>query len=261
MHTEIPISDDQIIERLQNRVEYEQNLRQLKDWSDDWHNWEGTTHTTPLLSLSIIRSYYDNLIELDTINQKRNDDELFNIANLYDNQMPINFSHYPVITSPACSSAEWRFYSMLKKVNQQTDDEHRLITVYYDDRQPVFIQKNRGSLTALNLVPLRIAGCYVPTGTIVEISSSVSSVINARHKYVDGSQYISMPLYDVGISPIRISSWAYQDPLDRALFACQKQSDDQIEINHQTLQKVTSVDIEDFRQAAKVVMSFTGVTR
>jgi hypothetical protein len=252
----------QVQDHLLDRLEDERSSLYLDEWLEG-HNerddWDSVIQTAPLPSLRMIRTQYDKLQDPGDGYNPYNDEILFSIAGLPSCTSDLQFDVGPQ-DAACCPSAEWRFRSMLDNVAGSTDKVHEIIKVFHTDiGEPVFIEKERGANTAMSLLSVRVSGICVPKGSIVELHASEESLDSAASVMIGDTNFVSVLLGEVSVAPSRVSPWAYEEPLDRGLFACEEQSNGTIEVDSERLRMLAVTDLEDFRQAARSVIALTGL--
>jgi hypothetical protein len=160
-----------------------------------------------------------------------------------------------------CSDAEGFFAKAIEQVNKGGDYGQPLVSVYHDDNgRPLAFRKLKRSSSALNLEQMQVAGIIVPKGTIIRVGqdktlTQTGEVTRNGHKVqtylVDGK---------LSISPLRIGAWAYEDALDRALFATTSYKR-KMELNRNKSVPLKKYTWEDFTSAADKAMEMCGVVR
>lgn len=180
-------------------------------------------------------------------------------------QPPVTNQVAATITNhSSCPDAEKYFTSALRHVNRlyQGDRtrQHRRVSVYVDqDYAPIALRKHTESSTALLLQPVRHteSGIVFPVGTIVGVASTQTEptpppLIGSFSPYKSGN--FGVQTFDASegltVFPLRLSPWAYSDPLDRALFGVNSPEPGILGYDTARANLVTGVQIGDFQEAA-----------
>ena len=172
-----------------------------------------------------------------------------------------------------CSDAEGRFVSTLRRVE---DEEERLlagpdteIIVYHDDTEtPILLQKATGEKTSITLQGIGFGDFVLPPGTIVTLDRG-AKVGDTGIKYRRSDILVTRELQKTQkILPVRLSPWAFNDPMDRAIFGTSGMA----EIGNPRPEELTSADcymtraklcaehrIDDFRACAQKVLEICSV--
>lgn len=162
----------------------------------------------------------------------------------------------------ACADAEGYFYDAGRQVFGRKYRTQPQVSIYCGtDGRPLAFRKSKSESSALTLEPLLASGMTLPAGTIVGLdkdrTTQTGEAIRSRSK-----QRFKLKTYQVDgpieVTPLRLSAWAYREPLDRAIFGFY---DDRGELYYDAGrgQKARELDIEDFRRAACMVTSACGV--
>ena len=136
-------------------------------------------------------------------------------------QVPVYESGWTSKKGDACSMAEWRFIDALQQVKWLRTIGQPIVSTYHDeDGSPILFRKSDYESTAINLKALAMGDDIVlPAGTIVAVSNTMNRNPTGQRK----GRSFTLASYalpqTINIAPIRISPWAYDDPIDRATFA------------------------------------------
>lgn len=202
------ITAEQVLGHLQNRLDYERSLPALQELSDELteYQWAGPMLTEPLPSLSLIRAQYMALSNDNAGDAAAQVRTLSGIAGLPKALPVMDFAYDLSVPSPSCPSAEENFASMARRAFGEDERKHSVVRVFHSDvGDPIFIQKSKGSPSALSLVPVRVAGIDLPAGTIVDIVSSKKVLKSARQEVARDTTFQSVRLGSVAIAPLRVS--------------------------------------------------------
>ena len=159
-----------------------------------------------------------------------------------------------------CAKAEPYFARLYRQIMLKQARPHTLITVYYDDSgTPLMLEKLEEAASALSLTPIQLGGIALPAGSLVKILANRKSITTAPNKEV---KYRAQEAQKgiIGVEPLRISPWAYADPLDRALFGVQTRHDGEVVYAGLRAGQASSLTIGDFQEAAAVVMQMCGLS-
>lgn len=174
-----------------------------------------------------------------------------------------------------CTRVESTFGQLLAQVKGKKS-YHPKVSVYFDPatQKPIIIRKTYDNTSGLALAPISADGVYIPQGTVVGFPYRY----DAGHETADGqfelvgksqqggAAYASYALGpDAGIEPMRLTAWAFDDPLDRTLFAVRAEASvnggyDIKEYDRQRANMLQKTSLADFQQAAARIMEMTGVT-
>lgn len=160
-----------------------------------------------------------------------------------------------------CSQAERHFQSALNQLETGSPEGHSKVSIYHDDHgEPLLLRKKIAESTALTLVPLALDNMVVPPGAIV----SVDNRANRRQSgQVDHGRF-SVHSYQAGpdlrVNPLRLSAWAYDDPLDRGLFAvngwafAQSPEESELYYSASKAKMLERTALQDFVVAAEIAL-------
>ncbi len=192
--------------------------------------------------------------------------ELGQIAGITPAKNPLR-SRFLSIGMGGCSSAEDFFVDTASQILANEDRNQASIQVFHDkEGSPVFLKKHFDEPNALSLRPLSIEGLYMPPGSLVAIDKRLEKSItgkgiislNQSEDYIYSAHQISEPL---SIAPLRVTPWAYEAEIDRALFACRiNPSTDIAEYDKSRAENIETYKLEDFEQAARTVLSLCGIS-
>lgn len=180
-------------------------------------------HSAPRPSLRLLMAGYGDFEKAPTPEVARFVQErLFPLVGLEELTEPLSADAGSLRYGVGCDEAEDRFYSSASQLASGHYVGHRKISTYCDaDGRPLLYRKSFAESTALSLVPLSIYDMYIPPGTIVAVDPSMD---------VASSGYRARPYHEIeaytvrdrlALNPVRLSAWAFDDPLDRSLFACE----------------------------------------
>lgn len=175
-------------------------------------------------------------------------------------------------TSIACIQTEARFVGALKQINTRSYQLQNRVSVTVDETgTPVLFRKGNAESTALTLCNLEVGECVFPPGTIVDIrDNNENNPTHTRRNKLNGHRerldVHALP-DEFTAAPVRLSPWAFDDPLDRAIFGMsggidRQGSDLQIprsssfEASRAEIAQAYSID--DFRDAANQVLLLCG---
>lgn len=158
-----------------------------------------------------------------------------------------------------CKDAETYFVECLSQINGQSEGRQTRISVYHTpEGTPLAIRKSYEQSTALTLQPAEL----IPAGTIASISYNKRAKTTGKTT-LSRDYYCSLATYQVDgeleLAPLRISPWAYDDPIDRALFAVTDNGQGKPHYSERRAELITGHNLDDFRQAADQVMQLCGV--
>lgn len=175
-------------------------------------------------------------------------------------------------TSIACIQTEARFVGALKQINSRSYQLQNRVSVIVDETgTPVLFRKGSAESTALTLCNLKVDGCIFPPGTIVDIrgnnennpTHTIQNKLNGHRERLD---VFAIP-DDLTAAPVRLSPWAFHDPLDRAIFGMSGgiiregsdlQASQDLHFNPSRADIAVSYEIGDFRDAASQVLVLCG---
>jgi len=176
-------------------------------------------------SLRLLRAGYNDFMECPTPEVARFvQDNLFPLVGLEEAPEPLPVATAGSRSGVGCDDSEDYFYDSASQLARDHYVGHRRISVYRDEEgRPLLYRKSHVESTALSLVPLSLHDMYVPPGSIVSVGSDTEVALTARHpcKYYDVEVYTLGGGGRLPVNPLRLSAWAFSDPLDRALFACE----------------------------------------
>lgn len=166
-----------------------------------------------------------------------------------------------------CADAEPMFVGALRQLTMgqsvENDDyaSHERLSAYHAaDGTPIALRKQRTDSTALLLRPVEIYdNVTAPSGTIVDIVGVTETTGQAKlrdNTLLNTYQTTEQTL----LSPLRISPWVHQDPLDRALFGIEAPSDRPY-VDLDRAREVAGVALSDFHDAAIQIMDLCGALR
>ncbi len=175
-------------------------------------------------------------------------------------------------TSIACVQTEAKFVGALKQVNSRSYQLQNRVSVTVDETgAPVLFRKGNAESTALTLCNLEVGGCIFPPGTIVDIrdnneNNPTHTMRNKLNGYKERLDVHALP-DEFTAAPVRLSPWAFDDPLDRAIFGMsggiikedsglQISKDSSFEASRAEIAQV--YNIGDFRDAANQVLLLCG---
>ncbi len=159
----------------------------------------------------------------------------------------------------SCPVAERSFADLVAQVKnpRQKDLTYRndkVSTYLSNTGVPMLLRKTVDVSTALSLVDIEMPGLVLPAGTIVNIDHEGTSQIAERVKY--GATYKTFEFGGTPkIRPLRLSPWAFDDPMDMTLFADRAIKNPTVP-DFEDTGKLVHLGIKDFRQAALRVMEF-----
>lgn len=175
-----------------------------------------------------------------------------------------------------CSNAEHYFAVAVDQIEAEfTTGRNREISVYHDDGgNPLFLRKKLDVSTALTLDDMEFEGIPVPPGTIVAMrpndyyndTNAVTGMFRSKddEKPVSTFRTIRFDSDIDAILPLRLSAFAFPDPMDRALFAAQeiqinpKYGD--VALNVARLNDRIDYDLPRFQKAAHTLLDACGIT-
>lgn len=158
----------------------------------------------------------------------------------------------------ACPLADEAFNAALQQVRRERYVEHSRISAYHDQNgTPLLFRKTADERTALTLVPFEMKGFTIPAGTIVGVSSNT---FFAKPTGRDEHKRFAFESWqwtdDYGITPLRLSPWAYENPEDRALFACEGWpfEGDWMEYDRYRADMIKRTSLDDYAAAAQRIV-------
>jgi hypothetical protein len=160
-----------------------------------------------------------------------------------------------------CWDAEEYFNDCLTQINTGRYRLQTRISVYHDRQgTPLALRKHEATSSAITLVPVSIEGILVPPGSITGVGAHMNKVMTGVVQRDDAPTYATYLVNNpFAIRPQRLSPWAYDDPLDRSLYALEdgpKNGDP--EYKRARGRFIEGRTLDDFRQAADKVMSMCG---
>ena len=230
--------------------------------------WYFTNQTTPTPLMDIMAEMFINMAERDhsadpqLLSFVTAQAEPFIAAHENPLSARINFKRN---NSEACESAEGYFNAALKQVRSLRSHGQRIVSAYHDSTgSPILFRKSNLESTALTLVPIHTAGIVLPPGTIVGVSNGESTEQAGVDEHLNYT-FKSIQLSDEDtIMPVRLSPWAYADPIDRSMFACEGQVlggkkssiPKDVWYNRYRAEMLRRTSIEDFTAAAAKIVEF-----
>lgn len=157
----------------------------------------------------------------------------------------------------ACDLAEGAFNAALQQVRRGRYKDNVRISAYHDESgTPLLFRKTADERTALTLVPFQMKGFAIPAGTIVGVSNKAFAKPIGRDEHKRFAFESWRWTDDYGIRPLRLSPWAYEDPEDRALFACEGWpfEGDWVEYDRYRADMVKRTSLEDYTAAAQRIV-------
>jgi|GEM_PF-3609323 len=119
-----------------------------------------------------------------------------------------------------CPRAESYFHSALEQLRSRWFEGHSRLSVYHDaEGTPLLLRKKVDESTGLTLAPLALKNMVLPPGTIVTVGSAANKQQTGFIRHSQFSIHSYSADDSLELTPLRLSAWAYDDPLDRALFA------------------------------------------
>jgi hypothetical protein len=165
----------------------------------------------------------------------------------------------------ACSDAEGYYHDCLSQINTGRYRWQQKVSVYHDRQgRPLALRKGSASSSAITLVPLSLSGIAVPPGTIGAIGPDMHNLPTGTAQQRQHSAIYGTYMIDeggLGMHPERLSPWAYDDPLDRAVFALDYTGEDEKLASYirEHGRIVEGRTLDDFQEAAHKVMAMCGV--
>jgi hypothetical protein len=167
----------------------------------------------------------------------------------------------------SCSQAEDFFVLAVKQIgsNGRADDHDRISVYHNADGTPIALRKTKIESTALLLEPAVSPQLVpIPAGTVVHVGPNASYVKTGEFDYLDrrNRPKTRYQTFEVGgedtgleVAPLRLSPWAYEDPLDRAVFAISRYNTGaEVQYDSDRAKLAQGFSIDDFRLAARSVM-------
>lgn len=192
--------------------------------------------------------------------------ELSQMAGITQTKNPLR-SRFLSIGMGGCPSAEDFFVDTASQILTNDDRKQISIQVFHDKKgSPVFLKKHFDEPNALSLKPLSIEGLFMPAGSLVAVdprhskraTGKQSVTLNPQEPYQYSTHVISEPM---SIAPLRITPWAYEAEIDRALFACRiNPSTDIAEYDQSRAERIETYQLQDFQQAARTVLDMCGIS-
>jgi hypothetical protein len=163
-----------------------------------------------------------------------------------------------ICTLVACRIAEGYFANTLRQMEGENPigELQPRITVYYNgEGVPLALEKAALEKSALLLEPVVMGDITLPTGTIVSVDPKIDKAKSGQARAGDNG-FITYQVEDGGfdIMPGRLSPWAYDQAIDRSLFAISGGWAGSVNYDAKHGQMIEERTIEDFRQAAHKVM-------
>jgi len=159
-----------------------------------------------------------------------------------------------------CTDAEnsfWDTYNQVSGAMPSNRKMQSILSVYYDqDGNLLALGKKRKEASSLLLAPIGIEDdVFLPAGTIVGIEHGGLKQAG-RHDYGDWHAKAYLVAGQPHLQPIRLSAWAYDNPLDRTLFAVSRDSE---RYDDERAAIVTSLTLDDFRAVGAQILSDCGI--
>lgn len=175
-------------------------------------------------------------------------------------------------TNIACVQTEARFVGALKQIKTRSYRLQSRVSVTVDETgTPVLFRKGNAESTALTLCNLEVGGCIFPPGTIVDVrDNNENNPTHTKRNKLNGHREqldVHAIPEDLTAAPVRLSPWAFDDPLDRAIFGMsggiirgasdlQMSKDSSFEASRAEIAQ--TYNISDFRDAANQVLLLCG---
>jgi hypothetical protein len=159
-----------------------------------------------------------------------------------------------------CIHAEGYFKGCLDQINLGQFGFQDRIKTYHDAKgTPIALQKSKSESTALTLKPLTVDGATViPAGTIAGVDTRMMRTKTGSMR----GRLVTFDTYEVdgpfALCPKRLSPWAYNDPLDRSIYAVRPRLAGG-NYHEERGDIVVDTTLEDFQHAAAQVMQMCGV--
>lgn len=158
-----------------------------------------------------------------------------------------------------CQKAEGFFEDAREQVEDGLSRGQQAVAVYDDGAgNPLIFRKEQEFSNGLTLAPLSAGALTLPAGTIAAVASARIHRSHATGLRADGG--FGMTVYrasgELDAIPVRASAWAYDEPLDRALFACEGplSAPEEITFDEEKAALLTGTALEDFRASAHRLM-------
>lgn len=155
----------------------------------------------------------------------------------------------------ACEQAEYYFKDSLSQIRSGHNKAQPRISVYHTpEGVPLALRKTSDESTALILE----SSAVIPAGTIASVGPRMNSRISGVRCFMHSifeTYEVNEPL---AILPIRLSAWAYENPLDRALFAVEHWEEEP-HYDSERANIVKGACLADFKQASRQLMEMCGV--
>ena len=158
------------------------------------------------------------------------------------------------VNASDCSDAEPRFLDVVEQTQFGTSMNQKRVSAYHDsDGTLIALRKSYDVSTALTLQPISHNGITLPPGTIIGMDQlNVKIVADA---YANDCYYTVYEITNtLNVRPFRLSPWAFEEPLDRAIFGVDYVNEGSIYYGRRRANLVEGTTIHDFRAAAKAVM-------
>ncbi len=171
-----------------------------------------------------------------------------------------------------CKDTERTFHDTLQQAKHGNYAGQSQVRVYHSAAGvPLVLQKETQYASGLALAPFTITDsemhvnveatgfAHVPAGTVVGLRSEQGNRSGNRKR--KGCQYSTWTVDGpVALRPVRLSAWAYADPLDRAIFAVETTNMGSLDgYNLERGARLTGHSLGDFQNAAGNIMEFCGV--
>lgn len=162
----------------------------------------------------------------------------------------------------ACIAAELYFTDALQQVGERRYISQSRVTMYHDQNgAPVLLRKSEDVSSALTLCGIEISGVPIVPGTIVGVDKRASKEktgsLQFEYQGFEIATHLLQP--DLLVNPIRISPWAYPNPLDRALFAMSSYGAQSAKVDRDRQERVVPYSLEDFHRCAHVISELCSV--
>jgi hypothetical protein len=172
-----------------------------------------------------------------------------------------------------CPQAEPRFRDCLRQITagEPASPAQPSISIYHNaEGLPVVLQKSVNN-SALTLEPLRLTDSepqaaysargevQAPAGTIGRVGVVTSLELTGQTTVADTAYSTYLIDGQLSFWPHRLSAWAYDDSLDRSIFALHAYNGQDFHYDSARAQVVEDHSLSDFRKAAGQVMALCGV--
>ncbi len=224
--------------------------------------------TSPRLGCAILRRPYDDITSLRSVGKKPSQEA---VAFLSETILPL--CQVPPSTAPvkvkfgkkgsdACQRAERFFGQCLKQIETGEYHGQPRISVYHGpDGTPFALRKSTDESTALTLIPVASHGLEVaPAGTIVALGDKMNKKRTGEEELPGFRLETYLVDKALTLSPVRLSPWAYDNPLDRSLYAISNAWVEEPQYDRIRARIVELYSLSDFRQASRTVMEVCGVS-